>query len=211
LVFDNFDNETVDFGNNYNTTTMRYQCPVTANFVVNLDMLICEYVVSTVNFTHGIIELIVERYNSSFSFISEEKKVFSSQNGDFPKPTTTINNTTAKMSALISCNINDFLKAKIIWKLLPDYTIGDRFVVLAADFKIDTLNDYPVFSFDASAYRARLLRFKKNLSLPDFQTLRNAPFGIINVSETTDKLKRAWIKRLSYKRETSECNFELLM
>ena len=214
-IFNPMDSEDYDLGNNYNDTERVYVLPLTGDFVINVFAQFKYYNsagFSNHNTSWWQLDLWHLGVGVPFAPIQNNEIARYSAQDTGLEFTPTKQTASLQISQMISGTINERLGVSMGW--VPNVCLNTGSTVnvelVEANFSITTADDYPDLSFNPLDYRARNLELEKPLSLEDFNTLRAAPFGQVNVGEGgSDTLRKTYINRLEHNRETSNTKLKL--
>lgn len=236
--FLNFTEVEYDIGSNYVIVPVTfYDIPFLGNFsfesIVGVIFEISEPVTIGKGTTPNItirVSTAIERWNAAFTVLKERILSPESQiqfgklfiNGTdgadgFIQVDSSFRTGIITHSVTMDCDVSDRIVVKIFYNVIDGIGFTEatasiaptsrRFKCLGAD------EDSGVFQvFDPSTFKARLYKFKKNISLSQGDNIRANTRDSLIINERTDQEtdKRAWVEEMNQKQETGETQFTLL-
>lgn len=231
----NFTDPIYDIGSNYvsqNTPTTHYDIPFEGNFTfearVKSTFAITQFNTaggSTPNITVTF-QIAIERWNTAFTVLKEQSlsiiKTLQFGRGQalagFPQVPIATRSRAIVHQTTMDCDVSDRIIVRVLYVSLQAEDVSEAVVNIpglpSTSFKcLGAEEDNGVFQvFDPLTFKARLFKFKKNLSLSQGNNIRANTRDSLIINESSDPTtdKKAWIEEMNQKVNTGETNATLI-
>lgn len=225
-----FNNEVLpnyDDGNNYDTGDSFYSCPATTDLtftytlglagLIELSQPMSPFAAPGSNY---FIDVVLQRFSPGFTVLQEEHAKTGTIVMDFEKgQISSVKTTIITDQQTMSCTVGDLIVVKIrvrafLHPLVLVFVDNTQFAILGSTFECtgQITQGGGFQAFDPANSRVVQYSFRKNLSLSDFNIMKNNNRTQIVINEGNDPSndRQVWIDRVAYNREKSTTDFELI-